>query len=65
MAKKDETIPYRIFIKDTSTDETFNWDDLTEDMEAEFKNRMSENLSRRMSQYYSEHPEQYERLIVS
>lgn len=65
MAKKEKTIPFRIFVKDTSTNETFNWDDLTEDKEAEFKARMSLNLSDRMSRYYSEHPEQYEKLIVS
>ena len=65
MAKKEKTIPFRIFIKDTSTGENFNWDDLTENKEAEFKNRMSLNLSDRMSRYYSEHPEQYENLIDS
>lgn len=59
MAKK---IPVRIFIKDTDTNEIRNWDDLSEKEKDSFRARMSENLSYRMSQYYSENIEQFERL---
>lgn len=62
MAKKNETIPFRIFILDTSTGITHKWDDLTEEQREDYKKRMSENAGRVMSRYYSEHPEQYERL---
>lgn len=62
MAKREKTIPFRIFVKDTSTGETFKWDELSETEKNGFKARMSENLSNRMSQFYSEHPDLYERL---
>ena len=57
-----KAIPFRIFVKDTSTGETHKWDDLTEEQRENYKKRMSENASRVMSQYYSEHLEQFERL---
>ena len=62
MAKREKTIPFRIFIKDTATGETFKWDELSEEQRNGFKARMSENLSRNMSRYYSENPAEYERL---
>lgn len=62
MAKKEKTIPFRIFIKDTATGETFKWDELSETEKDGFKARMSENLSKGMSRYYSEHLDEYERL---
>lgn len=62
MAKREKTIPFRIFIKDTATGETFNWDGLSETEKNGFKARMSENLSKGMSRYYSEHLDEYERL---
>lgn len=62
MAKREKTIPFRIFIKDTATGETFRWDELSETEKNGFKARMSENLSKGMSRYYSEHLDEYERL---
>jgi hypothetical protein len=62
MAKKEKTIPFRIFIKDTATGETFKWDELSEEQRNGYKARMSENLSKNMSRYYSENPMEYERL---
>ncbi len=62
MAKREKTIPFRIFVKDTATGEQFKWDELSEEQRNGFKARMSENLSNRMSQFYSEHPDLYERL---
>ena len=60
MASK--TIPFRIFIKDTATDETRLWGELTEEEKEEYRQRMAENLSRRMSDYYSAHLDEFERL---
>lgn len=57
-----KTIPVRIFIKNTDTDEIRSWDDLSDKEKDSFRTRMSENLSDRMSQYYSENIEQFERL---
>ena len=62
MAKREKTIPFRIFIKDTATGETFKWDGLSETEKDGFKACMSENLSRNMSRYYSENPDEYEKL---
>ena len=62
MAKREKTIPFRIFVKDTATGETFKWDELSETEKNGFKARMSENLSKGMSRYYSEHLDEYERL---
>jgi hypothetical protein len=62
MAKKEKTIPFRIFVKDTATGETFKWDELSETEKDGFKARMSQNLSKGMSRYFSEHPDEYERL---
>jgi hypothetical protein len=62
MAKREKTIPFRIFIKDTATGETSKWDELIEEQKNGYKARMSENLSKRMSQYYSENLNEFERL---
>lgn len=62
MAKKEKTIPFRIFIKDTATGETFKWDELSETEKDGYKARMSQNLSKNMSRYFSENPAEYERL---
>lgn len=62
MAKREKTIPFRIFIKDTATGEQFKWDELSEEQRNGFKARMSENLTNRMSQFYSDHPDLFERL---
>lgn len=62
MAKREKTIPFRIFIKDTATGETFKWDELSEEQRIGYKARMNENLSKGMSRYYSEHLDEYERL---
>lgn len=58
----NKTIPFRIFIKDTATDETRLWDDLTDKEKQEYKKRMSANLSQRLSDFYSAHLDYYERL---
>jgi hypothetical protein len=57
-----KTIPVRIFIKDTDTNEIRNWDDLSEKEKDSFQERMSQNLSKGMSRYFSENPDEYERL---
>lgn len=62
MAKREKTIPFRIFVKDTATGEQFKWDELSEEQRNGFKARMSENLTNRMSRFYSEHPDLFERL---
>lgn len=62
MAKREKTIPFRIFIKDTATGEQFKWDELSEEQRNGYKARMNENLSKGMSRYFSEHPDEYERL---
>lgn len=62
MAKESKSIPFRIFIKDTNMSETYAWEDLTENRKEEYRRHMSENLSHRMSDYYSSHIEQFERL---
>lgn len=62
MAKRNDTIPFRIFIKDTETGETFKWDGLSEAQRDSYRARMSKNLNRRMSDYYSAHPDEYEKL---
>lgn len=59
---KEKTIPFRIFIKDTATGETFKWVELSETEKDGYKARMSQNLSRNMSRYFSENPAEYERL---
>lgn len=55
-------LTYRISVKDTATGETFRWDELSEKEKDSIRYRMSQNLSGRMSQYFTEHPEEYERL---
>jgi hypothetical protein len=47
---------------DTDKGETFSWEDLTEEQKEEYRRKMNENLSKRMSIYYGEHIEQFERL---
>lgn len=62
MAKREEKIPFRIFINDTKANKTYEWDSLTESQTQGFISRMSENLGLRMSDYYTSNPEQFERL---
>ncbi len=62
MAKEAKSIPFRIFMKDNYTGETYAWEDLTEEQREKYRQQMSENLSRRMSDYYSNHLDQFERL---
>ena len=57
-----KTIPFRILVKDTMTGETHKWDDLSEKEKDSYRERMSQNLSKGMSRYYSEHLEEFERL---
>ena len=57
-----KAIPFRILVKDTMTGVTHRWDDLSEKEKDSFRERMSQNLSKRMSDYYSAHPDEYERL---
>ena len=55
-------LTFRIFVKDTMTGETHRWDDLSAKEKDSYRERMSQNLSKGMSRYFSEHPEDYERL---
>lgn len=62
MAKASKSIPFRIFMKDNNTGETYAWESLSEEQKAHYIEQMSENGSRIMSDYYSSHIEQFERL---
>lgn len=62
MARTAKSLTFRIFMIDTDKGETYSWDKLTEEQKEEYRRKMNENLSKRMSIYYSEHPEEYERL---
>lgn len=62
MARKSNPITFRIFMIDTEKGETYRWDDLTEEQKEMYRKRMCDNLSRRMSIYYSEHLDEFERL---
>lgn len=55
-------LTFRIFVKDTMTGETHRWDYLSAKEKDSYRERMSQNLSKGMSRYFSEHPEDYERL---
>lgn len=57
-----KAIPFRIFVKDTMTGETHKWDCLSEKEKDSYRERMSQNLSKGMSRYFSENPDEYERL---
>jgi hypothetical protein len=56
------SLKFRIFVKDTMTGETHKWDDLSGKEKDSYRERMSQNLSKGMTRYFSEHPEDYERL---
>lgn len=43
-------------------DEIIPWDDLSEEQKEEIKQKMSQRLSVVMSEYYSNHPEEYAKL---
>lgn len=62
MAKKEKKIPFRIFVIDGETGEKHNWADLSEEQLAHYEQKMAENSSRIMSNYYSGHLDQFERL---
>jgi hypothetical protein len=57
-----KTVLFRILVKDSLTGETHKWDDLSGKEKDSYRERMSQNLSKGMSRYFSEHPEDYERL---
>ncbi|MBQ3045165.1 MAG: hypothetical protein IJD49_04360 [Clostridia bacterium] len=62
MAKKSTSIPFRIFMKDNYTGETYAWESLSEEQKARYIEQMGKNAGCRMSDYYSSHIEQFERL---
>lgn len=62
MARTSKPLTFRIFMIDTEKGETYRWDDLTEEQREMYRQKMNDNLSRRMSIYYGEHPEEFERL---
>lgn len=55
-------LKFRILVKDSLTGETHKWDDLSEKQKDSYRERMSQNLRKGMTRYFSEHPEDYERL---
>lgn len=58
----EKPLSFKIFIKDTEKGETYAWDDLTEEQKEYYRQKMKENLSRRMSDYYSHHLDEFEKL---
>ena len=62
MAGKAKPLTFRMFMIDTEKGETYRWDELTEVQKEEYRRKMNENLSKRMSIYYGEHIDQFERL---
>ena len=44
-------------------DKTVEWDDMTDQEESQLRERWSERLSSTMSDYYSQHPDEYKRLL--
>lgn len=62
MAKASKSIPFRIFMKDNDTGEIYEWESLSEEQKANYINQMGKNAGCRMSDYYSSHIEQFERL---
>ena len=59
---KEKKIPFRIFIKDTVTGTTHQWESLPEESRKQYVSRMGENAGKVMSEYYSSHIEEFERL---
>ena len=55
-------LKFRILVKDSLTGKTHKWDDLSGKEKDSYRERMSQNLSKGMTRYFSEHPEDYERL---
>ena len=62
MARTAKPLTFRMFMIDTEKGETYRWDELTEEQKEEYRRRMNENLGKRMSIYYGEHIDQFERL---
>ena len=61
MAGKAKPLTVTLFIR-LEDGNTVEWDSLTEEKKEYCRNKMCENLSRRMSEYYAAHPDEYERL---
>lgn len=59
---KNNPLKVRIFIKDTETGITHPWESLTEEEISKYRARMTENMSNGMSDFYTGHPELFERL---
>ena len=62
MGKRIQRIPYRIFMIDRDTGETHLWNDLSENQKQRYREQMAKNSGEILSAYYSNHPEQAERL---
>ncbi len=61
MARASGQLTYRFSVK-TEDGSIIPWDSMTEERKAECRNIMLDNLSRHMSDYYSAHPDEYEKL---
>ena len=59
---KSEPLKVRIFIKDTETGITHPWESLTEEEISKYRARMMENFGRGMSDFYTAHPDLFEKL---
>lgn len=61
MAKPKYTVK---FFFDKPNGEVIPWEDLTEEEKTAIFKKMSENLSKSMSLYYTQHPDEYELLCA-
>ena len=57
MAKNDITV--RLFLEDKKSGTVKPWADVTEEEKQTFLQTASERLSRTMSAYYTQHPEEF------
>ncbi len=60
MARQE--IGFRIFVENTATGEVKRWEDMTQGEIEEFRRKSTVNLAKNMSLYFSQHPDEYERL---
>lgn len=61
MARGTEIIG-RIFIENSDTGETKAWEDLTQEEIQQFRKKSCERLGKSLSRYFSQYPEEYEKL---
>ena len=62
MGRQAKPMTVRLFIKDTETGITHPWESLDEKQITEYRRRMTENAQRMLTDYYTAHPELFEKL---